>query len=53
MKFDQKFVGGALILVSWGALVILKMAPAAQFIDALQVILGGLGIYHITANKAV
>ena len=51
MKFDQKFIGGALIIAAWGALVVLKMVPADQFVNSLQGILIGLGVYHVASNK--
>jgi hypothetical protein len=50
-KFDQKFIGAALILAAWYALVLQGLAPVTQFIDTLQVALAGLGVYHVASNR--
>lgn len=46
-----KLVAGVGLFGAWLALVILKMVPAAEFVNALQLALMALGIYHASTQQ--
>lgn len=47
-----KLVAGVGLFGAWLALVILRMVPPAEFVNALQLALMALGIYHASTQKA-
>lgn len=47
-----KLIAGVGLFGAWLALVILKMVPAAEFVNALQLALMALGIYHASTQNA-
>jgi len=48
MTAIQKMVAAGLLMVAWGALVIMGHAPAAEFITGLRDALIALGVFTAT-----
>lgn len=46
-----KAVVAGLLFTAWGVLVFLGMAPVNDFVNALQMALVGLGVYHVTLTN--
>jgi hypothetical protein len=46
-----KLIAGVGLFGAWLALVILKMTPPENFVNALQLALMALGIYHASTQK--
>ncbi|APB99004.1 hypothetical protein [Polynucleobacter asymbioticus] len=48
MSTLQKIIIGALLFVTWGALVLIGQAPASDYVTALRDALIAIGVFHMS-----